>query len=71
MKGTITVAFDYSPERTQVMVTAGMQNQEAKNFSIHILLEAIKVIMNYQHSPIITPASLPNGNGNGLHKLTP
>jgi len=70
MKGTITIAFDHNNEQTQVMVSADMSSQQRKNFSIAILLEAIKVIMAYEHSPIIKAASLPNGNGNGIHKLT-
>ncbi len=67
MKGMITVAFDTTPEQTQVMVSADMRDQDKKNFSIGVLLEAIKVIMQYQASPIIKPASM-NGNGAPLLK---
>lgn len=70
MKGMITVAFDYTPEATQVTVSADMRDQAKKNFSIIILMEAIKVILNYEHSPIIKPAALHpgmvNGNGQGI-----
>lgn len=69
MKGQIKIDFDWTPQETKLNISAGMATQEQKNFSINVLLEAIKVVMNYQHNPLIVPAAaavLPVRNGNGL-----
>ena len=69
MKGEIKITFDWSPERMELNVSAGMQSQEQKNFSTTVLLEAIKVIMNYKHDPLIVPQAagvLPLRGANGL-----
>ena len=61
MTGEIKVAFNSDTGETQV--SAAMDTQEMKNFSISVLLTAIKLIMAYKASPIIKPGVVPPGNG--------
>jgi hypothetical protein len=60
MKGAINIQFD--TESGQVLVGAVMTTQEEKNMSVGVLLSAIKLILDYKASAILTPAGM-GGNG--------
>ncbi len=63
MTGEIRIAFN--TDKGEVLVAAAMENQDQKNFTVGILLSAIKLVMSYQKSAIIKPAAVqvPAGNG--------
>ncbi len=61
MTGEIRIVFD--TDKQQMMVSAGMETQEQKTFSIKQLLMAINIVLDYKPNPIIRAASMP-GNGN-------
>ncbi len=61
MTGEIKIIFD--TDKQQMMVSAMMETQEQKNFTIGELLKAIKIVIDYKPNPIIRAASLPGGNG--------
>jgi hypothetical protein len=62
IRGQIIIAFDTGTGKT--IVSAAMDNQEMKNLSIKVLLQAISIIMDYKASPIIkAPSGIIPGNG--------
>lgn len=60
-----TINIVYEPTTNRMMLQAPMQNQEAKDHTVRMLLQAIKIVLDFQQ-PVIQPAkAMPSANGNG------
>ncbi len=57
-----TISIIYDTENGRMIVGAPMENQEAKDRTIRMLLSAIKIIVDFKPS-VIQPAQSIPGNG--------